>query len=192
MVYWPLMMDHFAGQEHKLQRATVFVVRSRTAGTQPLWENIEQKVADVTPNVPLTNNKTLGDLYAKSMARTTFTLVMLCVFAGMALTLGTLGIFGAIAYSIAQRSRRLVPLITPQRSILEASIRQGISLTLPGIAIGLVVAYIVMRFMPTLLYGVSPHDPLTYITTTWAVLSAALVGCYLPARRVSVGSGGRL
>jgi predicted permease len=188
MVYWPLMMDNFAGQEHKLQRATVFVVRRREGSTQGFFEDIQQQVGTVIPNVPLANNETLADLYTKSMARTTFTLVMLCVFAGMALALGTLGIFSVIAYSIVQRPRRLVSSVgslAQRQSVLETSIRQGMSLTLPGIAIGLAIAFITMRFMPAPLFGVSAHDPLTYIATTWAVASAALLGCYLPARRIA-------
>jgi hypothetical protein len=138
MVYWPLMLDNFAGQEHKLQRATVFVVRRRAASTQGFLEDIQQQVGNLIPNVPLANSETLGDLYTKSMARTTFTLVMLCVFAGMALALGTLGIFSVIAYSIAQRPRRLTTSVVGSMSwrpsVLEASIRHGMSLTLPGIA----------------------------------------------------------
>jgi predicted permease len=190
MVYWPLMMDNFAGQDHKLQRATVFAVRSRTARTQAFLEDMQQQVGKVMPNVPLANIETLGDLYTKSMARTTFTLLMLCVFAGMALALGTLGIFSVIAYSIAQRPRRFttsIGSVAQRPSVLEASIRQGMSLTLPGIAIGLAIAFVATRFMPVFLFGVSAHDPLTYVTTAWAVTVVALLGCYLPARRVASG-----
>jgi predicted permease len=83
-VYWPLMMDNFAGHEQRLQRATVFVVRSQLAGTQSLMNAFQQQVRMVNPNVPLANIETLGDLYTQSMARTWFTLVMLCVSGGIA------------------------------------------------------------------------------------------------------------
>lgn len=186
MVYWPLVMDGFAGQKLKLQRGTVFVVRSQRAGTQALMEQIQQQVGMVIPDVPLANSETMGELYTKSMARTSFTLVMLCVFGGIALALGTLGIFSVIAYSVAQRPRKFSAAgasAAQHRAILGASIRQGMLLALPGIAIGLAIAFVTMRFMSTLLYGVSAHDPLTYIATTWAVILAALLGCYMPARR---------
>jgi hypothetical protein len=73
------MMDHFQGQKQRLQRSTAFVVRSQLARTQSLMKAIQQQVSMVNPNVPLANSDTLGNLYTQSMARTSFTLVMLCV-----------------------------------------------------------------------------------------------------------------
>ena len=188
MVYWPLMMDYFAGQKQKLQRATVFVVRSQLANSQSLMKAIQQQVWMVNPNVPLANSETLGDLYAISMARTSFTLVMLCVSGGIALLLGTVGIYGVIAYSVSQRSREIgirMALGAQRGTVVGAFVRQGMWLTIVGIAIGLVIASATMRFMSSILYGVSADDPITYITTTCAVVIAALLACYLPSRRVA-------
>jgi predicted permease len=188
MVYWPLMMDNFTGQKQRLQRATVFVVRSQLADTQSLMKVIEQQVSMVNPTVPLANSETLGDLYTKSMARTTFTLVMLCVSGGIALLLGTVGIYGVMAYSVSQRTREIgirMALGAPRGAVVGAFVRQGIWLTVVGIAIGLVVASATMRFMSSLLYGVSAEDPITYITVTCAVVVAALLACYLPSRRAA-------
>ena len=188
MVYWPLMMDNFIGQKLWLQRATVFVVRSQLAGTQSLMKAVEQQVSMVNPNVPLANSETLGDLYTKSMARTMFTLVMLCVSGGIALLLGTVGIYGVIAYSVSQRTREIgirMALGAQRGTVVGAFVRQGMSLTVVGIAIGLVIAFATMRFMSALLYGVSAHDPMTYITIAFAVVMAALLACYLPSRRAA-------
>jgi predicted permease len=188
MVYWPLMMDYFAGQKQKLQRATVFVVRSQLANSQSLMKAIQQQVWMVNPNVPLANSETLGDLYAISMARTSFTLVMLCVSGGIALLLGTVGIYGVIAYSVSQRSREIgirMALGAQRGTVVGAFVRQGMWLTIVGIAIGLLIASATMRFMSSILYGVSADDPITYITTTCAVVIAALLACYLPSRRVA-------
>jgi predicted permease len=185
MVYWPLMMDNFTGQKQRLQRATVFVVRSQLAGTQSLMKAIEQRVSMVNPNVPLANSETLGGLYTQSMARTTFTLVMLCITGGIALLLGTVGIYGVIAYSVSQRTREIgirMALGAQRGAVVGAFVRQGMWLTVAGIAIGLVIAFTTMRFMSALLYGVSAHDPMTYITITCAVVIAALLACYLPSR----------
>ena len=188
MVYWPLMMDDFAGHQQRLQRATVFVVRSQLAGTQSLMKAIQQQVSMVNPNVPLADSETLGDLYTQSMARTTFTLVMLCVSGGIALLLGIVGIYGVIAYSVSQRTREIgirMVLGAQRGAVVGAFVRQGMWLTVVGIAIGLVIASATMRFMSSLLYGVSAEDPITYITITCAVVIAALLACYLPSRRAA-------
>jgi predicted permease len=188
LVYWPLMMEHFAGQKQRLQRATVFVVRSQLAGTQSFMKSIQQQISMVNPNVPLANSETLGDLYTQSMARTTFTLVMLCVSGAIALLLGTVGIYGVIAYSVSQRTREIgirMALGAQRGVVVRAFIRQGMWLTVVGIAIGLVIASATMRFMSAILYGVSAHDPITYITITCAVVIAALLACYLPSRRAA-------
>ena len=188
MVYWPLMMDHFQAQKQRLQRSTVFVVRSQLAGTQSLMKAIQQQVSMVNPNVPLANSETLGDLYTQSMARTSFTLVMLCVSGGIALLLGTVGIYGVMAYSVSQRTREIgirMALGAPRGAVVGAFVRQGMWLTVVGIAIGLVVASATMRFMSSLLYGVSAEDPITYTTITCAVVIAALLACYLPSRRAA-------
>ena len=188
MVYWPLMMDNFNGQKERLQRGTVFVVRSRLAGTQSLMRAIEQKISMVNPNVPLANSETLGDLYTKSMARTTFTLVMLCVSGGIALLLGIVGIYGVIAYSVAQRTREIgirMALGAQRGTVVGAFVRQGMWLTIMGIALGLVIASATMGLMSALLYGVSADDPMTYIAIACVVAIASLLACYLPARRAA-------
>jgi predicted permease len=188
MVYWPLMMDYFTGQKQRLQRSTVFVVRSPLAGTQSLMKAIQQQVSMVNPNVPVANSDTLGNLYTQSMARTSFTLVMLCVSGGIALLLGTVGIYGVMAYSVSQRTREIgirMALGAPRGAVVGAFVRQGMWLTVVGVAIGLVVASGTMRFMSSLLYGISAEDPITYITVTCAVLIAALLACYLPSRRAA-------
>lgn len=188
MVYWPLMMDYFAGQKQKLQRATVFVVRSQLAGSRSLMKAIQQKVWMVNPNVPLANSETMGDLYAKSMARTSFALVMLCISGGIALLLGTVGIYGVIAYSVSLRTREIgirMALGAQRGAVVGTFVRQGMLLTVLGLAIGLVIASATMRFMSALLYGVSADDPITYITITCAVAIAALLACYLPSRRAA-------
>ena len=188
LVYWPLMMDYFAGQKHKLQRSTVFVVRSQLAGTQSLMKAIQQQVWTVNPNVPLANSETLGDLYTQSMARTTFTLVMLCISGGIALLLGTVGIYGVIAYSVSQRTREIgirMALGAQRGAVVGVFVRQAMGLTIAGIAIGLLIASATTRFMSAILYGVSADDPITYITITCAVMIAALLACYLPSRRAA-------
>ncbi len=187
-VYWPVMMDRFEGQKLQLRRSVAFAIRSQRAGSQTFMKEIQQQVWSINSNVPLANPATLGELYTKSMARTSFTLVMLCIAGSMALLLGIIGIYGVISYSVSQRTREIGirMALGAQRSTLTALfVRQGLLLTGIGVACGLVVAFITMRLMSSLLFNVSPVDPITYITITAGVIATAYLACYLPSRRAA-------
>ena len=145
-----------------LRRGIAFVIRSPRAGSQVFINEVQQRVWSINPDVPLAEITTLGELYTKSMARTSFTLVMLCVAGGMALLLGIVGIYGVISYSVSQRTREIGirMALGAQRPALTAMfVRQGLWLTAIGVACGLVVAFVTMRLMSSLLFNVSPVDP---------------------------------
>jgi len=187
-VYWPVMMDHFEGQKQELRRGIAFIIRSPRAGSQSFMKEVQQQVWSINPDVPLANVTTLGELYTKSMARTSFTLVMLCVAGGMALLLGIVGIYGVISYSVSQRTREIGirMALGAQRGTLTAMfVRQGLVLTGIGIACGLVAAFATMRLMSSLLFNVSPVDPITYATITIGTVAVAYLACYLPSRRAA-------
>ena len=182
------MMDHFEGQKQTLHRNLAFVIRSPRAGSQTFMKEVQQQVWSINPNVPLANSATLGKLYTKSMARTSFTLIMLCVAGGMALLLGIVGIYGVISYSVSQRTREIGirMALGAQRGMLTALfVRQGLWLTAIGVACGLIVAFVTMRLMSSLLFNVSPVDPITYVTITVGVIATAYLACYLPSRRAA-------
>ncbi|MGD0735847.1 MAG: ABC transporter permease [Terracidiphilus sp.] len=188
IVYWPLMNNNYEGQKQQFARGIAFVIRSPRAGTQAFFNEIEQQAWSVNPDVPLANPTTLGELYTKSMARTSFTLVMLCVSGAMALLLGIVGIYGVIAYSVSQRTREIGirMALGAQRSTLTALfVRQGLLLTAIGVACGLVAAFATMRFMSSLLFNVSPVDPITYVAISAGVAATAYLACYLPSRRAA-------
>jgi predicted permease len=187
-VYWPVMMDHFEGEKQELRRGIAFIIRSPRAGSQSFMKEVQQQVWSINPDVPLANVTTLGEFYTKSMARTSFALVMLCVAGGMALLLGIVGIYGVISYSVSQRTREIGirMALGAQRGTLTAMfVRQGLLLTGIGIACGLVTAFATMRLMSSLLFNVSPVDPITYATITVGTVAVAYLACYLPSRRAA-------
>jgi predicted permease len=186
--YWPVMMDNFEGEKQTLRRNLAFVVRSPRAGSRSFLNEVQEQVWSIDPDVPLAEVSTLGTLYTKSMARTSFTLVMLCVAGGMALLLGIVGIYGVISYSVSQRTREIgirMALGAQRERLIAMFVRQGLRLTLIGAGCGLVTAFLTMRLMSSLLFHVSPVDPVTYLSITIAVIAVAYLACYLPSRRAA-------
>jgi predicted permease len=187
-VYWPVMQDNFEGEKQMFRRGVAFIIRSPRAASHAFINEVQQAVWSVNPDVPLAEMTTLGVLYTKSMARTSFTLVMLSVAGGMALLLGIIGIYGVISYSVSQRTREIgirMALGAQRPALTALFVRQGLLLTGIGLACGLVVAFVTMRLMSSLLFNVSPVDPVTYISITVCVMATAYLACYLPARRAA-------
>jgi ABC-type antimicrobial peptide transport system permease subunit len=122
------------------------------------------------------------------MSRTSFTLVMLAVAGSMALLLGVVGIYGTIAYSVSQRTREIgirMALGAQQQVLTGMFVRHGLWLTGIGVAAGLVVAIIVMRLMSSLLFKVSPADPVTYAAVSVGLIVTTALASYLPSRRAA-------
>ncbi len=187
-VYWPVMMDHFEGEKQTLRRSLAFVMRSPRAGSRSFMNEVQERVWSLDADVPLAEVSTLGTLYTKSMARTSFTLVMLCVAGSMALLLGMVGIYGVISYAVSQRTREIgirMALGAQRETLTAMFVRQGLRLTLIGAACGLVTAFVSMRLMSSLLFNVSPVDPITYVCITIVVVAVAYLACYLPSRRAA-------
>ena len=187
-VYWPVMLERFDGEKQTLRRNITFTIRSPRAGSRTFMKEVQERVWSVNPDVPLAEVSTLGELYTKSMARTSFTLVMLCVAGAMALLLGIVGIYGVISYSVSQRTREIgirMALGAQRETLTAMFVRQGLWLTGIGAGCGLIVAFLTMRLISSLLFDVSPVDPITYITITAGVVATAYLACYLPSRRAA-------
>ena len=187
-VYWPLFQDRFEGQKEVVRRGLAFAVRSPRAGSATFMTELQQAVWSINPDLPLANPTTMAELYTKSMARTSFTLIMLCVAGGMALLLGIVGIYGVISYAVSQRTREIgirMALGAQRESLTGMFVRQGLTLAGIGAAGGLAVAFFAMRLMASLLFHVSPFDPWTYSLATLCVLAIAWIACYLPSRRAA-------
>jgi predicted permease len=189
MVYWPIMRVRFEGQAHDVATYVGFGIRSPRAGSEAFLKEVREAVWSVNPNLPLSRVNTLGYYYTRSMARTSFTLIMLGVAGSMALLLGVIGIYGVIACSVSQRVREIgirMALGAQQQSVTGIFIRHGLILTGIGAAFGLVAAAIVMRLMSSLLFHVNPVDPLTYAAVTLGLVATAFVASYLPSRRAAM------
>lgn len=187
-VYWPVFQDRFEGQAESVQRNVAFIIRSPRAGSSAFMNEVQQKVWSVDSDLPLASPTTLGHLYTKSMARTSFTLIMLCIAGGMALLLGIVGIYGVISYSVSQRTREIgirMALGAQQKKLIAMFVRQGLLLAGVGIAAGLASAFLAVRLMSSLLFNVSPMDPWTYLLTSICVVAIAWIACYLPSRRAA-------
>jgi hypothetical protein len=187
-VYWPFATANFFGDPLSVQRDLAFAVRSPGAGTEAFLKQARQAVASVNPNLPLARPQTLQRIYEGSMAQTSFALVMLAIAGSMALVLGVIGVYGVIAYTVAQRRREVgirMALGAQGTAVKRMFLRQGLSLTSVGIALGLVAAASLSRLMSSLLFGVMPFDPATYLATATVLLIAAMSATYIPARRAA-------
>jgi predicted permease len=188
MAYWPVIMDDFEGDHVSLRRSLNYVVRSDRAGSQGLLKAIEQAVWSLDPNLPLADVTTLQALYEKSLARTSFTLVLLAIAGAMAMLIGLVGIYGVISYSVTQRTREIgirMALGAEQRTLAGIFVGHGFLLASIGVACGLAAAAVLTRLMSSLLFEVKAVDPLTYAAVALAVIAAALLASYLPALRAT-------
>jgi predicted permease len=187
-VYWPVMRANFEGQKLDVNRGAAYAIRSPRAGSQAFMNEVQQQVWSVNSTMPLADPKTVGELYTKSMARTSFTLVLLSVAGAMALLLGIVGIYGVIAYTVSQRTREIgirMALGAQRTELTSLFVRQGLWLTVIGAACGLAIAFVSMRLMSSILFNVSPFDPLTYSSITLVVACTAFIASYLPSRRAA-------
>lgn len=188
IVYWPMLVDKFWDMDIMVQRGMAFTIRSSRTGTPGLLKEIQQAIWSVNANLPIADVHSLQEIYDRSMARTSFTLVMLTIASGMALLLGLVGIYGVISYSVSQRTREIgirIALGAPQGKVRQMFVRQGLLLAAIGVASGLAAALALTRMMAALLFEVSPLDPATYGAVSAVLLTAALLASYFPARKAT-------
>jgi ABC-type antimicrobial peptide transport system permease subunit len=187
-VYWPTQMANFFEIPEVGNPAVTFAIRSERAGTASLVNDIRQAVRSVDPSVVVAQERTMQDLYARSLARTSFTLVMLAIAGGMALLLGIVGIYGVIAYVVSQRTREIgirAALGAEPRRLARMFLRHGLALSAIGVVVGLVAAAALGRTMSSLLFGIEPLDAIAYVAAIGVIFAAAALATYVPARRAA-------
>jgi len=188
VIYWPLIMERMWGVRTFTIRDLRYAVRTSRVEPTTLLREVTDAVWSVNPDLPLSETLTLEDILANSMARTSFTLVMLGIAAGVALLLGVVGLYGVLSYLVAQRTRELgvrLALGARPADVRRMVVRQGGMLGVAGVVIGLGVAFGLTRLMSNLLFGVSPVDLPTFGAVSAVLMAVVLLASYLPARRAA-------
>lgn len=188
MVYWPVMLADSGDGTPYVQRSLAYTIRSSRLQSAGFLPEVQQAVWSVNPNLPLARVRTLAQIYDESMAQTSFVLVILGIAAAVTLLLGVVGIYGVIAYIVSQRRREIgirMALGAHSATVQRMFIGRGVALAAIGLAVGLVSAALLMRLLSSLLFGVSPFDPLTYAAVVASLGLVALVATWLPARQAT-------
>jgi predicted permease len=187
-VYWPVLMEDFANRPAFGTPAGALVIRSERAGSATFMNEVRQAVWSVSGSIPIAQARTMQDLYAGSLTRTSFTLVMLGIAGAMALALGVIGIYGVIACVVSQRTREIgirLALGARPRHLERMFLLHGLALCGVGAVVGLVAAMALGRLMSSVLFGIGPMDPAAYVVALGVTIAAAALASYLPARRAA-------
>ena len=188
-VYWPSLGGSAAlpGQT-SVSRSVRFTIRSPQAGTEALLRQVREAVWSVNASVAVDSPQTMQEFYDRSLAGTSFALTMLAISGVMALILGVVGLYGVIAYAVSQRRREIgirLALGAQRGALRRRFVQHGVILACVGVAIGTGAAIALTQLMSSLLFGVNPIDPVTYVVVAALLMLAAALASYVPARRAS-------
>jgi putative ABC transport system permease protein len=163
-----------------------YVVRSPRVGSPDFIRHVREAIWAVNPNVSPSQIRTLGDLYTRSMARTSMTLLLLAITGAMALVLGLIGIYGVVSYAASQRRREIgvrLALGAGRGDVRRMFVRNALMLVTVGVALGLVASAALTRLMESQLFGVTPLDPATHATVALGLAVTASLASYVSAMR---------
>jgi predicted permease len=186
--YWPMVVGDLWDDGYYTQRSMSYVLRLGRNFTPSLADDVRAAVWSVNSNLPVADLGTLDRLVDRSMARTSFTLIMLGIAAAIALLIGAVGLYGVIAYAVAQRTREFgVRMALGARGVDIGRIvlRQAALLVGIGVGAGLLGAFATTRLMSALLFGVAPADPLTFIAVALLLAAIAIVASIVPVARAT-------
>jgi putative ABC transport system permease protein len=165
------------------------VLAARThADPKSMIETIRQTVSALDPDQPIYQARTLDQLLEQNLVPWRFSMTLLCIFAGLALSLAAAGIYGVMAYLLVQRTHELgirMALGAQPRDVLGLVISHGAKLALIGVTTGLIASLALTRLMSVLLFQVSTYDPATFVAMALVLVLVALLACYIPARRAT-------
>ncbi|HEY6401983.1 MAG TPA: ABC transporter permease [Blastocatellia bacterium] len=178
-IYTAAWQDAFSGM--------TFVIRSSVEPAS-LATAVRQAVREVDPAQPVSALRTMETVVVEAVTQPRFNLTLLGLFGGLALALSAAGIYGVTSYAVAQRAQEIgvrKALGAQNGDVLRLVIRQGMAAVLPGVVIGLLITFAATRVMKSMLFGVSPNDPLTFVVIALSLVSVALLACWIPARRAT-------
>jgi predicted permease len=187
IVYWRVGVQRFfLNLPDYIPRDATLAIRSDRTGSDDFLQQVRGAVWAVNPNLPVSRVRTLADVYAQSMSRTSFTLVMLAIAGSMALVLSIIGIYGVVSYAVSQRGREIgirLALGAQPAEIRRLFVRRSVVVVALGAVIGLGGAAGCTRLMQSLLFGTSPLDPITFAAMPVILAATAVVASYLSTRR---------
>ena len=184
-VYWPTTVGAAAGPQ---PTRTMDVVVKTTTDPLSFIPVLRREVQALNPRIPVSNPRTMEDVFRSATSRTSFTMALLGAASGIALLLGLVGIYGVISYVVSQRTREIgvrIALGATGASVRGMVVRHGLALAAVGVGIGLVAAGALSSVLATILYGVSALDPLTYASVAVALVGVSLFASWVPAMRAS-------
>jgi putative ABC transport system permease protein len=149
---------------------------------------VRSQVQSLDNNLALTNVQTIGELLSQGLWAPRMGAALLAVFGGLALILAVIGVYGVLSYSVNQQTREIgirMAMGAQTQGVLRLIVGQGMRLAAAGLILGLIVAFAAMRLLASLLFGVSAHDPLTFAAVSFVLAAAAVLACYIPARRAT-------
>jgi ABC-type antimicrobial peptide transport system permease subunit len=170
-----------------LTAAMGIVVRTDAPPTSIL-ATVRQKVHDLDPALPMSSVRTMDEWVSNNAAQPRLNAILLAVFAGVAMLIAAIGIYGVLAYSVNQRTREIglrMALGSPRAQVLRLIVREGMTVGAIGIGAGLAGALVLSRVLASLVFDVPVRDPLTYVAVAAALAVVALAACVLPARKAS-------
>jgi putative ABC transport system permease protein len=167
--------------------AMTLVVRS-SANSEPLVAAVRAKIAELDPTLPISGILSMDNVIAASVAQPRLIMQLVGIFAVFALLLAAIGMYGVMAYSVSQRKQEIgirMSLGAGRREILQLVVRQGMTLALAGVIIGVVASLALTRLLAGLLFGVRATDPSIFAAAAAVLALSALLACYFPARRAT-------
>jgi predicted permease len=187
MAYFPLLPMKDAQLWSPPSSATL-TVQSSSARPEQLAATVRRTLADIDADIPLANVRTMDQVVAKSMARTSLTMLLLAIAGGMALVLAAVGLYGVISYIVGKRTREIgirVALGAQVGDVVRGVAFQSLRLALLGVGAGVVVSFFVTRLIRSMLFDVSPTDPVVFVGVSLVLVAVALAASFLPARRAA-------
>ena len=179
--------QYYFPQTQRAQTSMSLLVRS-TSDLSSLVPSIRDAIHLVDKDQPIYRVMTMEEMVSNSVAQKRFSMLLLAIFAAVALLLAAVGIYGVMSYSVTQRTHEIgirMALGASRRDVFKLIVRRGMTLTVIGVAIGLTVAFLVARVMSSLLFGIGSHDPVTFVAIPLILTGVALVACFIPARRAT-------